>query len=82
MISLVPKPSFKSIASLVSVIIIETAQATGIPEVIKSPHFDRLTPRVSLRGRTRLVHQRTVQIKLMKKKQIKKMNINQSQYQY
>lgn len=60
----------------------EIAHETGTHAVIRSPHLDRLTPLVSRRGRTRLLHQRTVQTKLIKKKQIKKMNINQSQYQY
>ena len=58
------------------------AHDTGTHAVIRSPHLDRLTPRVSRRGRTRLVHQRTVDKKLIKKKQIKNININQSQYQY
>lgn len=69
-------------ASVDSLTIIEAAQETGTHAVIKSPHFDRLTPRVSRRGRTRLVHHRIVHRKLMKKKQIKNININQSQYQY
>mgnify|MGYP004481590083 CR=1 FL=1 len=60
----------------------EIAHETGTHAVIKSPHFDRLTPRVSRRGRTRNVHHRTVDRKLIKKKQIRKMNMNQSQYQY
>jgi hypothetical protein len=58
------------------------AHDTGTQAVIKSPHLDRLTPRVSRRGRTRVVHHRTVHRKLMKKKQIRKTNINQIQYQY
>lgn len=69
-------------ASADSLTIIEIAQETGTQAVIKSPHLDLLTPRVSRRGRTLVVHQRTVQTKLIKKKQIKKMNKNQSQYQY
>ena len=71
-----------SIASVDSLTIIETAQETGTQAVIKSPHLERLTPRVSRRGLTRVEHQRTADKKLIKKKQIKKININQSQYQY
>ena len=78
----VPKPSFKSIASVDSLTIIDIAHETGTQAVIKSPHFDRLTPRVSRRGRVRIEHHRTADIKLIKKKQIKKININHSQYQY
>ena len=58
------------------------AQDTGTHAVIRSPHFDRLTPLVSRRGRTRVEHQRTVQTNEMKKKQIKNIKRNQSQYQY
>lgn len=58
------------------------AQETGTHAVIKSPHLDRLTPRVSRRGLTRVEHHLTVQMKLIKKKQIKKMKRNHSQYQY
>ena len=61
---------------------IETAHETGTHAVIRSPHFERLTPRVSLRGLTLVAHQRTADKKLTKKKQIKKINMNHSQYQY
>lgn len=60
----------------------EIAHDTGTHAVIKSPHLDRLTPRVSRLGRTRVEHHLTVQIKLMKKKQIRKINRNHNQYQY
>ena len=60
----------------------DIAHVTGTQAVIKSPHLERLTPLVSRRGLTRLVHQRTVETKLIKKKQIKKIKRNQSQYQY
>lgn len=60
----------------------DIAQVTGTQAVIKSPHLERLTPLVSRRGRVRMLHQRTVLKKVKKKKQIKKMNKNQSQYQY
>lgn len=58
------------------------AQETGTQAVIKSPHLDLLTPRVSRRGRIRVVHQRKVDKKVKKKKTIKKMNKNHNQYQY
>lgn len=61
---------------------IDIAQDTGTHAVMRSPHLDLLTPRVSRRGRTRMVHHRRVEIKLSKKKQIKKINKNHSQYQY
>ena len=80
--SAVPNPSFKSIASVDSLTIIDTAHETGTQAVIKSPHLERLTPLVSRRGLTRVAHQRTAAKKLIKKKQIRKININQSQYQY
>ena len=60
----------------------DIAQETGTQAVIRSPHLDRLTPRVSRLGRIRFVHQRTVDRKLIKKKQIKNININHNQYQY
>ena len=61
---------------------IEMAQETGTQAVIKSPHLERLTPRVSRRGLTRVEHHLTVDTKLIKKKQIKNMNRNHNQYQY
>ena len=71
-----------SVASADSSTIIDIAHETGTQAVIKSPHFERLTPLVSRRGRTRTVHQRNVETKLIKKKQIKKINKNHNQYQY
>lgn len=71
-----------SVASADSLTIIDIAQETGTQAVIKSPHFERLTPLVSRRGRTRTAHQRNVETKLIKKKQIKKINKNHNQYQY
>jgi len=59
---------------------IEAAQETGTIAVTKSPHLERLTPRVSRRGRTRILHQRTVIIKPIKKKTIIKTKINHNQY--
>jgi hypothetical protein len=61
---------------------IEIAQVTGTQAVIKSPHFDRLTPRVSRLGRVRRLHHLRVLKKARKKYIIKKMNKNHSQYQY
>jgi len=58
----------------------EAAQETGTQAVIRSPHLERLTPRVSRRGRTRMLHQRTVHKKVTKKKTIIKIKTNQSQY--
>jgi hypothetical protein len=57
----------------------EAAHETGTQAVIKSPHFDRLTPRVSRRGRVLMLHHRTVHKKVRKKKTIKKIKKNQSQ---
>ena len=57
----------------------ETAQVIGTHAVIKSPHFDRLTPRVSRRGLTRILHQRTVHKNVIKKKTIIQININHNQ---
>jgi hypothetical protein len=61
---------------------IEIAHAIGTHAVIKSPHLDRLTPRVSRRGRVRMLHHRIVDKNVIKKKQIKNMNKNHNQYQY
>jgi hypothetical protein len=47
---------------------IDTAHVIGTQAVIKSPHFDRLTPRVSRRGLTRMLHHRTVHKNVRKKK--------------
>jgi hypothetical protein len=44
----------------------ETAHVTGTVAVIKSPHLERLTPRVSRRGCVRLEHQRTMDKNEMK----------------
>jgi hypothetical protein len=54
------------VASTVSDIIIEIAQETGTQAVIKSAHFDRLTPLVSLFGLDRKLHQRTTFINVIK----------------
>jgi hypothetical protein len=67
-------------ASVDSLTIMEAAQDTGTQAVIKSPHFDRLTPRVSRRGLILILHHLTVQIKVRKKKTIIKIKTNQSQY--
>jgi hypothetical protein len=45
---------------------IEAAHETGTQAVIKSAHFDRLTPRVSLLGFIRKLHHLTTVIKVMK----------------
>ena len=58
---------------------IAAAHDTGTQAVIRSPHLDRLTPRVSRRGLTRMLHQRTVHRKVMKKKIIIQININHNQ---
>ena len=60
----------------------EIAHETGTHAVIKSPHLDRLTPRVSRLGFTLVVFHRTTATNEIKKKIIKNTNINQSQYQY
>ena len=51
----------------------------GTQAVIKSPHFDRLTPRVSRRGLTRMLHHRTVHKNVRKKKTIIQIKQNHSQ---
>jgi hypothetical protein len=58
------------------------AQVTGTQAVTRSPHFERLTPRVSLRGRELFDPHRTTVRKEIKKKAIRNVNMNQSQYQY
>jgi hypothetical protein len=63
-----------------SLTIIEVAQVTGTVAVIKSPHLERLTPRVSRLGLTRILHQRKVHKKVKKKKTIINIKKNQSQY--
>jgi hypothetical protein len=45
---------------------IDIAQETGTHAVIKSAHFDLLTPLVSLFGFTRKLHQRTTFINVIK----------------
>jgi len=67
-------------ASVDSLTIIEVAQETGTQAVIKSPHLERETPRVSRRGFERKLHHRTVHRKVMKKKTIIKMKTNHNQY--
>ena len=61
---------------------IDIAQVTGTQAVIRSPHLDRLTPRVSRLGRVRMLHQRTVLRNVKKKKQIRNINKNHNLYQY
>tara|TARA_B100000795_G_scaffold56286_1_gene37189 strand:+ start:6548 stop:6757 length:210 start_codon:yes stop_codon:yes gene_type:complete len=68
-----------SLESVDSLIIIEAAQETGTQAVIRSPHLDRLTPRVSRLGRVLILHQRTVHKKVKKKKTIKKIKKNHNQ---
>lgn len=58
----------------------EIAHETGTHAVIRSPHFERLTPRVSRRGLTRILHHRTVHKKTIKKKTIKNIKKNHNQY--
>jgi hypothetical protein len=67
-------------ASVDSLTIIDIAHVTGTVAVIKSPHFDLLTPRVSRRGRIRMLHQRKVHKKVKKKKTIIKIKMNHNQY--
>ena len=57
----------------------EAAHETGTQAVIRSPHLDRLTPRVSRRGLVRILHQRTVHKKVKKKNTIKKIKKNHNQ---
>jgi hypothetical protein len=59
---------------------IEVAHETGTVAVIKSPHLDLLTPRVSRTGRCRILHHLNVTRKAKKKKTIINTKINQSQY--
>jgi len=59
---------------------IEVAQETGTQAVIRSPHLDLLTPRVSRLGFILMLHHRTVQINVIKKKIIKKTKTNHNQY--
>lgn len=68
-------------ASADSLIIIEAAHVTGTEAVIKSPHFDRDTPLVSLRGFNLGLHHRNAHKKVMKKKTITKIKRNHNQYQ-
>jgi phosphopantothenoylcysteine synthetase/decarboxylase len=63
-----------------SLTIIDVAQDTGTVAVIKSPHLERLTPRVSRRGRIRMLHHRIVAKKVIKKNTIIKIKTNHSQY--
>jgi hypothetical protein len=58
---------------------IDTAHVIGTQAVIKSPHFDRLTPRVSRRGLTRMLHHRTVHKNVRKKKIIIQIKQNHNQ---
>jgi len=54
------------VASTVSEIIIDIAHETGTQAVIKSAHFERLTPLVSLLGFALKLHQRTTLINVIK----------------
>jgi len=54
------------VASTVSDIIIEIAHDTGTQAVIKSAHFERLTPLVSLFGLALRLHHLTTFIKVIK----------------
>jgi hypothetical protein len=67
-------------ASVDSFTIIDVAHETGTHAVIKSPHFERLTPRVSRRGRIRILHQRTVHTNVIRKKIIINTKTNHNQY--
>jgi hypothetical protein len=58
----------------------EVAQVTGTVAVIRSPHLDLLTPRVSRLGLIRILHQRSVHKKVKKKKTIIKIKKNHNQY--
>ena len=58
------------------------AQDTGTQAVIKSAHFDRLTPRVSRFGLVRALHHRTVLMNVIKKNMIKDMKKNHNQCWY
>jgi hypothetical protein len=58
---------------------IEAAHETGTQAVIKSAHLDLLTPRVSRRGRVRILHQRTVHKNVVIKKIIKNTKTNHNQ---
>jgi hypothetical protein len=59
--------------------IIDKAQETGTQAVIKSAHFERLTPLVSRLGLLRGLHQRTTLIKVIKKNIIRDMKKNHNQ---
>jgi hypothetical protein len=45
---------------------IDAAHVTGTVAVIRSAHFDRLTPRVSRLGFVRILHHRTTFMNVMK----------------
>lgn len=62
------KPSVMSVASVDPLTIIEAAHDNGTSAVIRSPHFDRLTSLVSLRGLIEGWFQRTVTTKDIKKR--------------
>lgn len=59
--------------------IIVAAHETGTHAVIRSAHFDLLTPRVSRLGLLRGLHQRTTFIKVMKKSIINEIKKNHNQ---
>lgn len=68
-----------STASVDSLTIIDAAQVKGTPAVIKSPHFDRLTPLVSRRGLLEFWFHLIVMMKTRKNKTIKKIKKNHNQ---
>ena len=57
----------------------DSAQDTGTQAVIRSAHFERLTPRVSLFGFILGLHQRTTLIKVIKKNIINDIKKNHNQ---
>jgi hypothetical protein len=59
---------------------IEVAHVTGTVAVIKSPHFDLLTPRVSRFGFNLGLHHLRVHKNIIKKNTTKKVNRNHNQY--
>ncbi len=59
---------------------IEDAHETGTVAVIRSPHLERLTPRVARPGRKRILFHLTATKNEIKKKTINEIKKNQSQY--
>jgi hypothetical protein len=60
--------------------IIDAAQDTGTIAVIKSAHFDLLTPLVSRLGRVRGLHHRVTLRKVIKNNIISEIKKNHNQY--